>query len=73
MYVCAELNRSLTNPDEVANLRSNAQAFGVDLDHHWAEREYSINIQTALTAALAKIAGSADAAVRAKITPLRAA
>src|SRR3984893_3326917 len=43
------VNRSLTNPDEVANLRSNAQAVGVDLDHHWAEREYSFNVQTALT------------------------
>ena len=43
------VNRSLTNPDEVALLRSNAQAFGLDLDHHWANRAYSFNVQTALT------------------------
>jgi hypothetical protein len=43
------VNRSLTNPDEVARLRSNAQAFGLDLDHHWANREYSFNVQSALT------------------------
>jgi hypothetical protein len=43
------VNRSLTNPDEVASLRSNAQAGGLDLDHHWANRAYSLNIQTALT------------------------
>jgi hypothetical protein len=43
------VNRSLTNPDEVAQLRSNAQAFGLDLDHHWANREYSFNVQSALT------------------------
>ena len=43
------VNRSLTNPDEVARLRSNAQAGGLDLDHHWANREYSFNVQTALT------------------------
>jgi len=43
------VNRDLTNPDEVARLRSNAQAAGFDLDHHWANREYSFNVQTALT------------------------
>ncbi len=43
------VNRALTNPDEVARLRSNAQAAGLDLDHHWANREYSLNIQTALS------------------------
>jgi hypothetical protein len=43
------VNRSLTNADEVARLRSNAQGFGLDLDHHWADRKYSLNIQTALT------------------------
>ena len=43
------VNRSLTNPDEVARLRSNAEAAGLDLDHHWANREYSFNVQTALT------------------------
>ena len=43
------VNRSLSNPDEVARLRSNAQAFGLDLDHHWANQEYSFNVQSALT------------------------
>jgi Domain of unknown function (DUF5916) len=43
------VNRSLTNPDEVGLLRSNAQAFGLDLDHHWADRKYSLSVQTALT------------------------
>ncbi|HEX9083877.1 MAG TPA: DUF5916 domain-containing protein [Gemmatimonadaceae bacterium] len=43
------VNRSLTNPQEVAGLRSNAQAFGLDLDHYWANRQYSFNVQTALT------------------------
>jgi Domain of unknown function (DUF5916) len=43
------VNRSLTNPDEVDHLRSNAEVFGLDLDHHWANREYSLNIQSALT------------------------
>ena len=43
------VNRSLTNPDEVARLRSNAVAGGLDLDHHWANRMYSFNLQTALT------------------------
>jgi hypothetical protein len=43
------VNRSLSNPDELARLRSNAQAAGLDLDHHWANREYSFNVQTALT------------------------
>jgi Domain of unknown function (DUF5916)/Carbohydrate family 9 binding domain-like len=43
------VNRDLTTPDEVARLRSNAQAFGVDLDHHWDNQQYSFNVQTALT------------------------
>ncbi|HMI47567.1 MAG TPA: DUF5916 domain-containing protein, partial [Gemmatimonadaceae bacterium] len=43
------VNRSLSNPQEVSRLRSNAQAFGLDLDHYWANRQYSFNIQTALT------------------------
>jgi hypothetical protein len=43
------VNRSLTNPQEVSSLRSNAQAFGLDLDHYWANREFSFNVQTALT------------------------
>jgi hypothetical protein len=61
------VNRSLTNPDEVANLRSNAEAFGVDLDHHWAEREYSFNIQTALT----HIGGDTAAIQKAQVASAR--
>jgi hypothetical protein len=43
------VNRSLSNQDEISLLRSNAQAVGLDLDHHWAKRAYSFNVQTALT------------------------
>jgi len=43
------VNRSLTNQDEVERLRSNAQLFGVDVDHRWGKRVYSFNLQTALT------------------------
>jgi hypothetical protein len=43
------VNRSLSNPDEVQRLRSNAQLLGFDLDHRWAKRAYSFNIQSALT------------------------
>jgi uncharacterized protein DUF5916/cellulose/xylan binding protein with CBM9 domain len=43
------VNRALTNPDEVSLLRSNSQAVGLDLDHHWAKRAYGFNLQTALT------------------------
>jgi len=43
------VNRDLTNPDEVARLRSNAQAVGLDLDHHWSSNAYALNIQSALT------------------------
>ncbi|HEX9128297.1 MAG TPA: DUF5916 domain-containing protein [Gemmatimonadaceae bacterium] len=61
------VNRDLTNPDEVALLRSNAQAFGPDLDHHWANREYSLNIQTALT----HIGGDTSAIQRAQFSSAR--
>ncbi len=43
------VNRALSNPDEVSRLRSNAEATGLDLDHHWANNAYSLNIQTSLT------------------------
>jgi hypothetical protein len=42
-------NRAMSNPDEASRLRSNAQAVGLDLDHHWSNRAYSLNIQSALT------------------------
>ena len=43
------VNRALSNTDQVQRLRSNAQLFGVDVDHRWAKRAYSFNLQTALT------------------------
>ncbi len=61
------VNRNLTNPDEVARLRSNAQAFGLDLDHHWASRAYSFNIQSALT----HIGGDTAAIRRAQFSSAR--
>ena len=61
------VNRALTNPDEVARLRSNAQAGGLDLDHHWANREYSFNVQTALT----HIGGDTAAINRAQLASAR--
>src|SRR5947207_9500078 len=61
------VNRSLTNPDEVASLRSNAQVGGLDLDHHWANREYSFNVQTALT----HIGGDTAAIRRAQFSSAR--
>ncbi len=47
--IATVVNRKLDNNDEIARLRSNAEAVGVDLDHHWANRAYSLAIQTALT------------------------
>ncbi|HJP85999.1 MAG TPA: DUF5916 domain-containing protein [Gemmatimonadaceae bacterium] len=61
------VNRSLTNADEVARLRSNAQAGGLDLDHHWANRMYSFNVQTALT----HIGGDTAAIRRAQFSSAR--
>ena len=43
------VNRSLENEDEVARLRSRAGVIGFDLDHRWANRAWSFNVQTALT------------------------
>jgi hypothetical protein len=39
------VNRALSNPDEIQRLRTNAQAVGLDLDHHWSNRAYSFNVQ----------------------------
>ncbi len=61
------VNRNLTNTDEVARLRSNAQAAGLDLDHHWANRTYGLNIQTALT----HIGGDSGAIRRAQTSSAR--
>src|SRR5439155_496527 len=61
------VNRDLTNPDQVARLRSNAQAFGLDLDHHWAGRAYSFNVQSALT----HIGGDTAAIRRAQFSSAR--
>jgi hypothetical protein len=61
------VNRSFGNPDEVARLRSDAQAFGLDLDHHWANRAYSFNVQSALT----HIGGDTAAMNRAQLSSAR--
>jgi hypothetical protein len=61
------VNRSLTNPDEVQQLRARAGTFGLDLDHHWSERAYSLNIQTALT----NIGGDTAAINRAQLSSAR--
>ncbi len=61
------VNRSLTNADEIARLRSNAQVFGVDLDHRWNKRAYSFNIQTALS----HIGGDSAAINRAQLSSAR--
>ncbi len=61
------VNRSLTNNDERQRLRSRAGAWGVDLDHHWSNRAYSLNIQTALT----NIAGDTAAIRRAQQSSAR--
>src|SRR4051812_9693320 len=61
------VNRDLGTPDEIARLRSNAQAFGLDLDHHWANRAYSFNVQTALT----HIGGDTAAIRRAQFSSAR--
>jgi hypothetical protein len=65
--IATMVNRDLSNPDEVALLRSNAQAFGPDLEHHWANRTYSLNIQTALT----HIGGDTSAIRRAQFSSAR--
>jgi hypothetical protein len=61
------VNRSLSNLDQVQRLRSNAQLFGVDVDHRWAKRAYSFNIQTALT----HIGGDSSAIRRAQESSAR--
>jgi hypothetical protein len=65
--IVTAVNRALTNPDEVARLRSNAQDVGLDLDHNWANKAYSLNIQTALT----HIAGDTAAIRRAQSASAR--
>ncbi len=43
------VNRSLGNDDQIQRLRSSAGVIGLDLDHRWSNRTYSLNIQSALT------------------------
>ena len=43
------VNRRLENDDEVQRLRNRAGVLGFDVDHRWANRTYSLNIQTALS------------------------
>ena len=61
------VNRSLENEDEVARLRSRAGVIGFDLDHRWANRAWSFNVQTALTS----IAGDTAAIRRAQESSAR--
>lgn len=61
------VNRAITNPDESARLRSNAEALGFDINHHWSNRAYSLNIQTALT----NIGGDTAAINRAQLSSAR--
>ena len=43
------VNRSLSNTDEEQRLRRRANVVGLDIDHRWKNREFSFNLQTALT------------------------
>ncbi|HUQ48326.1 MAG TPA: DUF5916 domain-containing protein [Gemmatimonadaceae bacterium] len=61
------VNRRLTNADEIARLRSRAGAIGFDIDHHWSNRTYAFNVQTALT----NIAGDTSAIRRAQQSSAR--
>ena len=61
------VNRDLNNTDEIQRLRKRAGAVGLDLDHHWANRAYGFNIQTALT----NIAGDTAAIRRAQQSSAR--
>ena len=65
--IATMVNRSLDNADEVQRLRRRAGAVGLDLDHHWANRAYSFNVQTALT----NIAGDTAAIRRAQQSSAR--
>jgi hypothetical protein len=65
--IVTAVSRALTNPDEVARLRSNAQDVGFDLDHNWANRAYSLSIRTAFT----HIAGDTAAIRRAQTASAR--
>jgi hypothetical protein len=47
--IATMVNRSLENADEVQRLRRRAGAVGFDIDHHWSNRAYAFNLQTALT------------------------
>jgi hypothetical protein len=61
------VNRRLDNIDEVQRLRRRAGAVGLDLEHHWANRAYVFNVQTALTS----IAGDSAAIRRAQQSSAR--
>jgi hypothetical protein len=61
------VNRDLHNDDEIARLRRRANAFDFDIDHHWKNREYGFNMQTAFT----NIAGDTAAIRRAQQSSAR--
>lgn len=58
-------NRFLSHPDQRARLRSDAQSVGLDLDHRWSNRTYSLALQTAFT----NIGGDTAAIRRAQQSP----
>ena len=61
------VNRDLQDPDEVQRLRNRAGVIGLDLDHRWARRTYSLNIQSSVTG----IAGDSAAIRRAQESSAR--
>ena len=65
--IATMVNRSLENADEVQRLRRRAGAVGFDIDHHWSNRAYAFNLQTALT----NIAGDTAAIRRAQQSSAR--
>ena len=65
--IATMVNRSLDNLDERQRLRKRANAVGFDIDHRWKNREYSFNLQTALT----NVAGDTAAIRRAEESSAR--
>jgi hypothetical protein len=61
------VNRDLKNDDELQRLRARAGVIGFDVDHHWSQRAYSFNFQSALS----NIAGDTAAIRRAQQSSAR--
>ncbi|MGK2962547.1 MAG: DUF5916 domain-containing protein [Gemmatimonadaceae bacterium] len=47
--IATMVNRRLEGADQIERLRDRAGVIGFDLDHRWANRTYSLNVQTAFT------------------------